>query len=378
VFNPHQDGTVYVLTAFHILRDESGPITVEANDGRWYPAKIIAQSPVWDIALLAIKDIGVAPCVISDHQPQIGEQLYVGGYGTGPMRWMQGPVVGFARPLEDNRKLWLTIKAQTVSGDSGGPVLDSAGKVCGIVWGGNNEGAHSTSTAIIMELFGRYLVKPTPLVVDPLPVPPDKPPFPFTPGPSPCVAVEKQVSDLVSRVDSLDKSIKDLGKNTAPDVTAIQQTIVAVQQQVQIINQKIETCGNTGERLGELEKKLEGLQQSINTLSMTVSYNSTRIEALEKQCTGTTPSTDTSGEITHLVLVRDTGAEYWPRLSSELKIARGHFSDIDESDPPSFSVALPQLVAYSNGVPVRVWKGVRQVGDALRAIIRDEFSAKSS
>lgn len=75
----------------------------------------------------------------------------------------------------------------------------------------------------------------------------------------------------------------------------------------------------------------------------------------------------------HLILVRDTSADYWPRMADELKTARGLFSGIREEDPPPFATVLPRLVGYQNGVAVLDIKGLRSVSDSLNAITRGEF-----
>lgn len=83
-----------------------------------------------------------------------------------------------------------------------------------------------------------------------------------------------------------------------------------------------------------------------------------------------------TGQISHMVLVRDADADYWPRLSVQLERARGYYSRIEEEDPPEFSVPLPTLVAYRNGVPVYQAAGVREVEQTLQRIERGEFTVE--
>jgi hypothetical protein len=78
--------------------------------------------------------------------------------------------------------------------------------------------------------------------------------------------------------------------------------------------------------------------------------------------------------LAHLILVRDTTADYWPRMKGELEKARGLFSGIREEDPPPFATVLPRLVGYQNGVPVLDIRGLRSVSDSLHAITRGEFN----
>jgi len=81
--------------------------------------------------------------------------------------------------------------------------------------------------------------------------------------------------------------------------------------------------------------------------------------------------------MSHMVLVRDASAEYWPRLDGELEAARGYYSAIREADPPAFSVELPVLVGYSDGSPIWRISGLRDVGNALRLITRNQFDPSS-
>ena len=94
-----------------------------------------------------------------------------------------------------------------------------------------------------------------------------------------------------------------------------------------------------------------------------------RIEILEER----PPPSPVPAALSHMVLVRDASSEYWPRLRGELEAAKGYFSAIREADPPAFSVELPVLVGYSDGDAVWRISGLRDVGNALRLITRNQF-----
>lgn len=78
----------------------------------------------------------------------------------------------------------------------------------------------------------------------------------------------------------------------------------------------------------------------------------------------------------HLVLVADTAADYWPRLRDEFAAAKGYYSAMRLAPPPTFSVPLPQLVLYRDGTPVQQYVGPRKVSEQLVAISRGEFAAE--
>lgn len=356
----HTGGGI-VITAAHLL--SPGYTLTVTYKGQVYPAELVFADASNDVAMVKTS----APFTQVIHV--FGDRLQPGT----PVGWQYG-----MGTVDSYKGGLIVIRGKCRSGDSGSPIWVGGRGVVGQIrqFEDNRFVVGPCGEEIIKTInaWKQSLKKPDP--IDDLPLPPDVVP-PAPPAVNPCIATDKKVDALIARIDSLEKSVNGLGKGGSADVTAIQQTLVTVQQNFEKVSQNIESCVIIGGRLKEIERKLNGLQKSVGDLALTVSCDSARIGVLEKSCTGTT-TPDTSGEVTHLVLVRDATADYWPRMNSELKVARGHFSDIEESDPPSFAVALPQLVAYSNGVPVRVWKGVRQVGDALRAITRDEFSAKSS
>jgi hypothetical protein len=95
-----------------------------------------------------------------------------------------------------------------------------------------------------------------------------------------------------------------------------------------------------------------------------------RIDALE----GTLVNTPDS-EWSHLVLIADTKAEYWPRLSGEFERAKGHWAKMRQIEPPDdrYIGPLPILVAYTAGKPVQNWVGPRNVSQALSNITRGEY-----
>ena len=75
----------------------------------------------------------------------------------------------------------------------------------------------------------------------------------------------------------------------------------------------------------------------------------------------------------HITIVADQKASYWPRLEGEIKGASGYYSAISIAPPPKFSVSLPQLVVYEEGVPIRRSVGLYNVSSDLSNIIRGTF-----
>lgn len=187
---------------------------------------------------------------------------------------------------------------------------------------------------------------------------------------------------IVARLDELFLMLKNLpvpkdgidGKDGLPGECACPSTdelvaAITVKIQATILQQMGEQFGALDVRITKLEEAqgtLESIQASLDDLVV-------RVEILEKQ----PPSPEPTPTMSHMVLVRDASAEYWPRLDGELEAARGYYSAIREADPPAFSVELPVLVGYSDGSPIWRISGLRDVGNALRLITRNQFDPSS-
>ncbi len=78
----------------------------------------------------------------------------------------------------------------------------------------------------------------------------------------------------------------------------------------------------------------------------------------------------------HLVLVYPKSASYARRLEDTLRRAQEHYSLILTAEPPQYEVGeIPALVAYADGKADKVWRGLRQVEEALTAMTRGDFDS---
>jgi len=136
------DSSGYILTAYHIVEDATGPITVTLGDGRKFEAQLVGHSPTlesggYDAALLKIAatDLPTIPLGNSD-DVQLFDQVIVLGYPLsfelGVSLNTTGGNISAFRDLEDSPPL-LQIDAAINPGNSGGPVLDQSGYAIGIV-----------------------------------------------------------------------------------------------------------------------------------------------------------------------------------------------------------------------------------------------------
>src|SRR4051794_17512528 len=132
------DGTV--LTALHVV-DGSTSISVTFADGTVSPAKIATQQPESDIATLTPARLPdtVVPAVLGGAVP-VGAPVFAVGHPLGLVDSLSAGVVSALDrtvTVEGKRKLQhlIQIDAAVNPGNSGGPLLNKAGQVVGIVTG---------------------------------------------------------------------------------------------------------------------------------------------------------------------------------------------------------------------------------------------------
>jgi S1-C subfamily serine protease len=162
-----------VATCLHVVKDSVGPLAVKvAHDGRislqehvakegtWssFPASVAASDPEFDIALLRVvpspfmqNEPGKAnkpsaePVVanLADQLPDAGSGALLAGFSLGGpvLLGRQSEVSGIEILPESSsaasklNQVRILISANSILGDSGGPVLDNYGRVIGLVQG---------------------------------------------------------------------------------------------------------------------------------------------------------------------------------------------------------------------------------------------------
>lgn len=127
--------TAIVLTCAHGYKALM-TVRVELQDGRRYDASILGVDSVNDLCIVAIRDPGVQPMQIADAPPTAGDKLFAAGF-SGGQRYMGtwGTLSGWVSPARDGGQTFLQTTCRTEQGCSGGPILDSTGRLVGTVTG---------------------------------------------------------------------------------------------------------------------------------------------------------------------------------------------------------------------------------------------------
>lgn len=138
---PHSFGTGffittngYLLTAFHVIEDAE---RIHIRSGaRRLPAVLVAADKANDVALL--KAVGQFPCLklASSRSVRLGCDMFTVGFpnvsiqGSAP-KYTSGSLSSLSGIEDDPRHFQISVPVQP--GNSGGPLLDSAGNVVGVI-----------------------------------------------------------------------------------------------------------------------------------------------------------------------------------------------------------------------------------------------------
>jgi S1-C subfamily serine protease len=153
------DGTV--LTNNHVVEGATDIKVTDESTGKTYSAAVVGTDATNDVAVLQLQDAsGLATVTIEQsEEPAIGDEVTSVGNaeGTGTLVAASGAVTDLnqnitvaSEPTGKSAELdgLIEVDAYVVSGDSGGPLLDSDGDVVGIVTAASSGSALVTGYAI--------------------------------------------------------------------------------------------------------------------------------------------------------------------------------------------------------------------------------------
>lgn len=134
-----------VVTNKHVVLDSQAEYTVFTNDGKSYPAKVLARDPVQDLAILKIENLEASFPVANlgdSNALQIGQTVIAIGNALGEFRntVSTGVVSGLGRTITatgsgsfvETIEDVIQTDAAINQGNSGGPLLNLAGQVIGM------------------------------------------------------------------------------------------------------------------------------------------------------------------------------------------------------------------------------------------------------
>jgi S1-C subfamily serine protease len=132
-----------ILTNKHVASDKTASYTVFTNDGKKYPATILAQDPVQDLAVLKINATGLPTVALGDSDSlELGQTSIAIGNALGEFRntVSVGVISGLARTITasgagaaaETLAGVIQTDAAINPGNSGGPLLNLRGEVIGI------------------------------------------------------------------------------------------------------------------------------------------------------------------------------------------------------------------------------------------------------
>jgi len=133
-----------IVTNRHVVADSSASYTVFTNDGEQYPATIVAQDAVLDVALIKVKTQKTYPYLTfgNSDELKLGQTVIAIGNALGEFRnsVSVGVVSGLSRSITAGDSSGATEQLDEViqtdaainPGNSGGPLLNIYGKVVGV------------------------------------------------------------------------------------------------------------------------------------------------------------------------------------------------------------------------------------------------------
>jgi S1-C subfamily serine protease len=153
------EGTGFVIAPNRVMSNAhvvagSDSVTVEA-EGKTYEATVVSYDPDADISILDVPTLPQPPLVFADQPAKTGTDAVVLGFPGGgdfvatPARVreiieLSGPDIYKSKTV--NREVY-TIRGIVRQGNSGGPMINRAGQVIGVVFGA---GVDDNDTGFVM------------------------------------------------------------------------------------------------------------------------------------------------------------------------------------------------------------------------------------
>ncbi len=125
----HPDGLI--LTNAHVVRDRK--LRVSLEDGQIFAARVVAVSKEHDLAALAVEAKDLPAISVGDSRGVVpGAVVLAVGHPWGQVGAVTSGIAIGLESHEGSEREWLAVNMQLRPGNSGGPLLDSEGRLIGI------------------------------------------------------------------------------------------------------------------------------------------------------------------------------------------------------------------------------------------------------
>ncbi len=203
------ESTGLVLTCSHLFNNATANIVVAFPGGKRFVARLLQRDRANELAALLIRRPDAEPLAAGDEEP--AGQLWACGYGqAGQFRRVSGNIIGQAT-VAGAAFPSLVIGCAVRPGDSGGGVLDTAGRLVGVVWGERDGTTYATCGRPVREFLDRVMGQGSRVKSrepDAL--------SPQSPAPSPQLDWQAWSNEIEARIKSLDDKKQDKGDYLRP------------------------------------------------------------------------------------------------------------------------------------------------------------------
>lgn len=147
----HRGERSYFLTCAHVF-EGAGQTRIALPGSAAVAGTVVAIDRRHDLAVIETARVSAAPVEV-EWRPS-GELTACGFGPTGQRRCVRGPIVGYATPRGADSPS-LRMRGTVRPGDSGGPVLNSAGRLVGVVWGARGGETYASFGGPLQRILSR-------------------------------------------------------------------------------------------------------------------------------------------------------------------------------------------------------------------------------
>jgi serine protease Do len=134
-----------IMTNYHVVAGTGSKPQIHLTDGRRFPAKLVAENPALDLALLQVEANELPAIPIADSSNlRVGELVFAVGHPWGHKDVVTAGIVsglGRVTGIQSGRSAdYIRSDVRLAPGNSGGPLLNARGEVIGVnsmIFGGD-------------------------------------------------------------------------------------------------------------------------------------------------------------------------------------------------------------------------------------------------